>query len=84
MKTFIATKSTQMICVVEIGFSDRGTNNRRGHSALEDRVSKHLDQALFKAGNQEVADWVCAGLDILGLVCVGVFASVCAVTESVA
>jgi hypothetical protein len=36
-----------------------------------------------RLGTQEVADWVCAGLDILGLVCVGVFASPCAVTESV-
>jgi hypothetical protein len=32
-------------------------------------------------GNQAVADWVCAGLDILGLVCVGVFTSLGAVTE---
>ena len=36
-----------------------------------------------RPGNQEVADCVCAGLDILGLVCVGVFTSLCAVTELV-
>jgi hypothetical protein len=32
--------------------------------------------------NQEVADWVCAGLDILRLVCVGVFTALCAVTDA--
>ena len=34
------------------------------------------DDAHLSSESQDVADWVCAGLDILGLVWVGVFTSV--------
>jgi hypothetical protein len=55
---------------------DRPPGERQGLPA------SHKRPVCRRPGNQVVADWVCAGLDILGLVCVGVTASPCAVIES--
>jgi hypothetical protein len=46
-------------------------------------AASHKRPVCRRPGNQVVADWVCAGLDILGLVCVGVTASPCAAPGSV-
>jgi hypothetical protein len=61
------------------GWSDWG--RRFGLKGLAQDRKEH--QIAKSEIGQEAADCVCAGLDILGLVCVGVFASLCAVTESV-
>jgi hypothetical protein len=44
--------------------------------------ASHKRHVCRRPGSGVVADWVCAGLDILGLVCVGATASPGAVIES--
>jgi hypothetical protein len=66
----------------EVTFSACRVESEGGRlsDSLQEHHFRRASDGEFR-GNQEVPDWVCAGLDIRGLVCVGVFTSLCALTE---